>query len=708
MVINTMHKSITLPYKLSVLAVALAFSGSSIAQQRWQPAVAGPSQAVHGGVGLIQTPTARMSKEGQFSANYSDNDQYRFWSASIQLFPWLESTVRYTDVRTLLYSDDPGFSGDQTYKDKGIDVKFRLWQESQYLPQVALGFRDFGGTGLFESEFLAFSKQLGAFDLHLGLGWGYLGAAGNVKNPFCEVRDSFCARPDGFGGEGGKIDYQNFFKGPASVFGGVAYQTPWQPLRLKLEYDGNNYRNEGAGTLQQDSRWNYAAHYQVNSWDLSVNYQRGNTLGFMLNYQFDLHNITQVKVKPTPRVVPMLSEVASEAEIDRPALFTALYAEAGFVVRDIRIEQAELLVYGNQYAYRDHDEAIERIARILSVYLPEYVTRFRVIEFTGALPMTETVVDAARFKEAVRKDTLDATVRSTYVRQDPSVEAMDSFRRYDPAGFYTGVESFWIQTLGSPEAFYMYQAGLLLSGGYAFNEAYSLNGTLKATLFDNFDKFNYTVDSLDTPLPRVRTLVREYVTGNKITVDSLYGRWSNTLTPQIYGQVYAGYLETMYGGLGAEFLYRPVDSKVAVGFDLNWVRQRSFENNWDFFDYSTLTGHVNVYWQPDFIKNSLLTFNIGKFLAKDVGVNVDFARRFDSGIVVGAYAAITDASAQEYGEGSFTKGFYLSIPFDLFSITPATGRGRLPWIPISRDGGQMLNRPVNLFNVTEARSPFFR
>ena len=101
-----------------------------------------------------------------------------------------------------------------------------------------------------------------------------------------------------------------------------------------------------------------------------------------------------------------------------------------------------------------------------------------------------------------------------------------------------------------------------------------------------------------------------------------------------------------------------------------------------------------------------LTFNIGRFLAKDYGVNVDFAKRFDSGIVMGAFAAITDVSSEEYGEGSFTKGFYISIPFDLFSIKPATGRGKLPWIPISRDGGQMLNRPSMLYNTTEQRSPF--
>ena len=102
----------------------------------------------------------------------------------------------------------------------------------------------------------------------------------------------------------------------------------------------------------------------------------------------------------------------------------------------------------------------------------------------------------------------------------------------------------------------------------------------------------------------------------------------------------------------------------------------------------------------------MLTVSAGQFLAKDKGVNIDFAKRFDSGIVVGAYAAFTDVSSEEYGEGSFTKGFYISVPLDLFTLKPAKGRGTFPWIPISRDGGQMLRRPARLIDFTNARSSF--
>lgn len=695
-----------IPFSFSLITLALTSVAAHCADSAsWQQSPAGVSQMAHGGVGLIQTPTARMAPAGNLSMNYTDNEEYRLWSVSIQLFDWMESTVRYTDVRTQLYSDDPNFSGDQTYKDKGIDVKFRLLQESTYLPQVSLGIRDFGGTGLFESEFVTLSKKWHNFDFHLGIGWGYLGTSGNITNPFCELKDSFCQRPEGYSGRGGKIDYDQFFKGPASLFGGIEYQTPWQPLRLKLEYEGNDYQQDFAGVLAQDSNWNIGAVYQWGNFDFDLNYQRGNILGFGVHYKMNLHSVSQYKVKPALRTIP---EQITRTEItDRDALPKALLQEAGFALQTAHMTDDEFVIYGQQLAYRDHDEAIERIGRVLATEVPAHIKRYRVVNYGGNLPLVETVIEAEQFIAAARYDSLQHEVKSTYVRQAPQQQTLDYSAVPSQTGFFAGSELFWIQTFGNPEAFYMYQGGIFANAGYRLTNNLMLNGTAKVTLLENFDKFNYTVDAQQTPLPRVRTYMREYVTGSVLSMENLYLQWQDQLLPDVYAQAYGGYLETMFGGVGGEVLYRPVDSNIAVGFDVNYVRQRSYENEFDFFDYKTFTGHINVYWKPEFLPDTQLTFNIGQFLAKDKGVNVDFAKRFDSGIVVGAYAAFTNVSSEEYGEGSFTKGFYLSIPFDLFSLRPSKGRGRLPWIPIARDGGQPLNRPSTLIDATEQRSPFY-
>jgi hypothetical protein len=675
----------------------------------WHLTPLGSSLMVHGGTGLIQTPTSRMLAEGDLRVSYTDNDQYRFWSATLQLFPWLQSTVRYTDVRTRLYSPFPEFSGDQTLKYKGIDVKFRLLEESYYLPELSLGFRDFGGTGFFESEFVGLSKQVSNFNFHLNMGWGYLGTTNNISNPFCNVKDSFCDRPSGFTGLGGKIDYQRFFKGPASIFGGVEYQTPWAPLRIKLEYEGNNYENDRAGALKQNSNWNIGAAYSWNNFDFSLNYQRGNTLGFGVNYNFNLHTIRQIKLDIPPReLLPQKPNDFSMDQIDRTKFTQDLYHQAGFAVSTSYLSETDVTLYGQQLSYRDEVEALERIGRIMAFELPDSVKTYRIVNTVGAIPMVETVIDADEFKKQARYQTLEPNISSTYQRKDLSKATIENYAPTNTTGFFTGIETFWIQTFGNPEALYLYQVGLLANGGYSFDGKTSISGTIKINIFENFDKFNFTTDRAPSILPRVRTNAREYVSNQDVSMQNLFLQWNERIAPNLYAPVYGGYLETMFGGAGTELLYRPVDSNLAFGFDINYVQQRSFDDELKFFDYKVLTGHANIYWQPEFLKDTLLTIKAGQYLAKDKGVTVDIAKRFDSGIVVGAYAAFTNVSAEEYGEGSFTKGFYLSIPFDLFSLTSSKGSGKIPWIPIARDGGQPLNRPTNLYGMTNERSPFTR
>ncbi|PPZ71360.1 YjbH domain-containing protein, partial [Neisseria gonorrhoeae] len=76
--------------------------------------------------------------------------------------------------------------------------------------------------------------------------------------------------------------------------------------------------------------------------------------------------------------------------------------------------------------------------------------------------------------------------------------------------------------------------------------------------------------------------------------------------------------------------------------------------------------------------------------------------------VVGAYATITNVSPEEYGEGDFTKGVYVSVPFDLFTTSPTRSRAAIGWTPLTRDGGQMLGRKFDLYSMTSDKSLNFR
>ncbi len=663
----------------------------------------GPSQGDFGGVGLLQMPTARMAKTGEFSANYVDNDQYRRWSISAQPFDWFEATLRYTDVRTKKYSYYEDFSGDQTYKDKGMDFKFRLWQESNYLPQVSVGFRDLMGTGLFDSEFVTASKRYGPFDFTIGIGWGNMAESGNIKNPFCEYKDSWCQRNSGYSGSGGKFEVDSFFHGPAALFGGVEYQTPWQPLRLKLEYDGNDYSKEFAGHISQDSPWNVGAVYRVfDNLDSHLSWQRGDTLMWGVTFRTNFNDMKPSHIDQ-PRPIYQPDQVPDTMmDVKWQALTADLKENAGWQDTEFYTTSNSVTVIGKQSKYRNKSEAIKRTSLLAANYLPSTVDALNVVERKANFQLQETRIDLPSVRRANVVQVLGeehhekSTVHAAGKIQGESIYASER------KAFSYSFDPDLTQSFGGPESFYMYQLGINANADWRINENNSLQGTLFFNLVNNYDEFNYKAPPPDgAALPRVRTWIREYVDSSNLLLNNLQLTHMQPLAQDWYGQAYGGYLEMMYAGVGSEVLYRPYGKTWAIGIDANWVKQRDWNNTLKMADYDVMTGHVTAYWQLPFMSNVTAKVSVGQYLAGDKGATFDFSKRFDSGVVLGGYATFTNVSADEYGEGSFTKGIYVTIPFDLMLLKPTTAKGSIGWVPLTRDGGQMLSRKNGLYGLTE-------
>jgi hypothetical protein len=167
----------------------------------------------------------------------------------------------------------------------------------------------------------------------------------------------------------------------------------------------------------------------------------------------------------------------------------------------------------------------------------------------------------------------------------------------------------------------------------------------------------------------------------------------------VYARFSVGLFEWMYGGVGGEVLYRPFDSRFAIGLDVNWVKQRDFNVLFDFRHYQTVTGHLSLYYDLP-VYNLQAAVHIGQYLAKDRGATFDISRQFENGIRVGAFATFTNVSAKDFGEGSFDKGFYMVIPLDLFLLRSSKSRARFEFRPLTRDGGQMLNITPRLYDLT--------
>ena len=59
---------------------------------------------------------------------------------------------------------------------------------------------------------------------------GDIGNRGDIANPFDILSNKFATRPTRNQNPGGQPNCNHYFRGRPAFFGGVSYQTPWQPL----------------------------------------------------------------------------------------------------------------------------------------------------------------------------------------------------------------------------------------------------------------------------------------------------------------------------------------------------------------------------------------------------------------------------------------------------------------------------------------------
>ena len=127
------------------------------------------------------------------------------------------------------------------------------------------------------------------------------------------------------------------------------------------------------------------------------------------------------------------------------------------------------------------------------------------------------------------------------------------------------------------------------------------------------------------------------------------------------------------------------------------VKQRAYDQRFSFRDYSTVTGHIGLYYDlPYQVRSQLL---MGKYLAGDKGITLDLSRRFNSGFTLGVFATKTNLSAEEFGEGSFDKGFYIPVPTQLFYSDFRSGNISFGLHPLTKDGGAILNKHNSLISI---------
>ena len=669
-----------------------------------------PSYSNYGTIGLIQMPSARMHEEGTIGFTWTHSEPYLRGSIMGNPFDWFEASYSYTDVNNKLYSDSPEFSGKQSYKDKSIDAKFRLLKERAYLPQVAIGFRDFGGSSLFAAEYIVASKLIGNLDFTLGLGFGTI-SNGTVKNPLRYIDEGFGSRQRDIKGDtqGGEINYGTFLGGKqAGIFGGVEIFLPrLNGTRLKIEYDSTNYGTDGEGYLpvSQDSEFNYSFVYPVTKdFQLKLGYIRNNTLNFGFSFSGNYREKAPgVAKRDPPKEVPnaeVFRSIVNAKEAKNLYRSSLKYlGESKINLQTAQVDGSTLQVAFSQATYLNNAIAIGRTARILDQISPELIDTFSLITINTGSGMYAVDIprdDFRRYKDNKQTDAFLESVR--IYKPEPNLYKTHDYKPYVKYPTTRWKISPAIRSqIGGPDGFYFGEIALSAHTETIIRRNFNILAVGSIGIYNTFDELKLASDSI---IEHVRTDIVKYLQGSsKYHITRLQANYFMNPWKSIYTKLSAGIFEPMFNGFGGEILYKPFDQNFGIGAEIWKVRQRSYRQLLGHRDYKTLTGHINLYYkEPKY--RVLLHLKAGRYLAEDSGFTFNVSREFPSGLNLGVFFSLTDISKAEFGEGSFDKGFYFNVPIQVFFDQYSRGQSGFGLRPLTRDGAQSMVHAQPLWSTS--------
>jgi len=696
------------------LAVLSVIATPALAQQQGgaDPApgftpLPAPSLNFYGSTGLLDMPSAEMQPDAQFSTTIAYFGGQTRYTLTFQGLPWLSASFRYNAIRNW------NLGGFPTYYDRGFDVRFRLLRETRRLPAVTLGLQDFIGTGIYAAEYIVATKNFttpgwgsarapGKLKLTAGLGWGRLGSSGSIGSPFGSNRPAFNTSSTG-----GKPAYDQWFRGPAAPFAGIEY-LPNDRWGFKAEYSSDAYVTETQTTnvFQRKSRFNFGAEYALSQRTrLGAYYMYGSELGVSVQFQLNPHHA------PTPMRIPAPYPVQQrpdrkgnpEAWDDSWAASTAapaqlrdrmapLLKEEGLILESLTVSAHTAELRFRNQRYLSFSNAVGRAARVMARALPSSVETFRLVPMSAGMALSAVTLRRSDLEALEFAPDAAGAMEALVGYGDAPALSPDAALASDLyPQFSWSLSPYFSPAYFDPDRPFRLDVGAELRGTWRPAPGWTLSGGIRQRIVGNVAESTRTSNSR---LPHVRTdgvLYAQYGT----TIQNLFAAYQWRPGNDLYGRVTVGYLEQMYGGLSAELLWKPVNSRLGLGIEANWVKKRDFDQLFGFQSYSVATGHASAYY--DFGNGFLGQMDVGRYLAGDVGATIGLDRVFDNGWMVGGFFTKTNVSAAEFGEGSFDKGIRFRIPVGWFLGKPSQQSFGTTIRPIQRDGGARLSVPGRLY-----------
>ncbi len=639
--------------------------------------------------GVIDLPTAKNFPDGELVISQQIHKSLARSGISFQALPRVGVSFRYSGH---------GIGGQEAHgrinHDRSFDIHLSILDEKTYLPAISLGLRDFIGTGWYSSEYIVGTKSLGNLEVTAGLGFGRLAGRNQLSNPLRNFSDEFVKRQRNQSGKGGTLGTINWFQGNTSVFYGANYYLD-DKISLSLEYTPDLMLRENS-YLKIKSPWNFGLAYQINRYSsFAAHYLHGSQLSLTAH----------VKVNPSRppfnggrdlAPVPMRlrgNETFSKKQHNEETIRNVLAADK-FLIHRLQFQGKTVELDITNTKFRSIAQAIGRASSTLQRFTSDKTQIALVTFYDGGLKVGSYRVD-------LQKITVEQFNPIPFDSENPSIYAIDPkprpFQSYEKR-FTWGVGPYFEHRLFNPDLPLSMEVGLEVESGFQLAPGLKLTGAIRKSILTNLTDNKRRSNSA---LPRVHSDWALYdLSGQSGHIKDLTVSYTKNLAPRVFARIHAGLLEPFFAGIGGEILYKHAQSPFAVGIDIHRVKKRNYDMRFSLRDYETTVGHFNFY--HDVGRMFDLEINAGRYLAGDWGVTTTISRKFRNGWEVGGYATLTDVPFDTFGEGSFDKAIYVSIPIDWIISAPNQTKRRLTIRPITRDGGAHLASARKLYKQIES------
>ncbi|HPF47583.1 MAG TPA: YjbH domain-containing protein [Emcibacteraceae bacterium] len=400
-------------------------------------------------------------------------------------------------------------------------------------------------------------------------------------------------------------------------------------------------------------------------------------------------------------------ELANETEADRQRIAHSILdrmADRKLMPENVVVGQNEIWVTKNISPFTDIPVNVGRTARILTGEAPDDVDRFNIISKERGINVSQVSVLRKDFEKIADYNSSPEEILADATIEEPDMGPLGG-ERYDSGypNFDFGILPDIETHFGSvKDDHFKGDLNLKIFGRFNLTDDLQVYAEAKQNIIGNLDQLPIS----DNPnVTHVRSDIGLYAAEGKTSIQRLSLEYIKNPIKNIYTRLTAGHLEAMYSGISGEILYQTFEGSLSFGLDLNYLKQRGYDQLFDMRDYKTFTGHGTLYYvNKKYDITSKVSF--GRYLAKDWGTTIDISRQFGNGIKIGAYATFTDMSYSDYGRGSFDKGIYMTIPFDFFWYKQSREQFRFDFRRLGKNGGQKLDHNTNLFDLLSSSRPY--